>query len=98
MNSGRPLFLLPQATVFEVCAADPVSSDSLKSTAHSMEPASPTKAAASKKKSAASPMKRPSMAKMGRLLSFSKRGEKRSTAALVVEEAVSLGVAALPYY
>ena len=63
-----------------------------------MEPASPTKAAASKKKSAASPMKRPSMAKMGRLLSFSKRGEKRSTAALVVEEAVSLGVAALPYY
>jgi len=38
------------------------------------------------------------MAKMGRLLSFSKRGEKRSTAALVVEEAVSLGVAALPYY
>ena len=51
------------------------------------QPASPTKAA-SKKKSAASPMKRPSMAKMGRLLSFSKRGETRSTAALVVEEAV----------
>ena len=50
-------------------------------------PVSPTKAA-SKKKSAASPMKRPSMAKMGRLLSFSKRGETRSTAALVVEEAV----------
>ena len=51
------------------------------------QPASPTKAA-SKKKSAASPMKRPSMAKLGRLLSFSKRGEERSTAALVVEEAV----------
>ena len=51
------------------------------------QPASPTKAA-SKKKSAASPIKRPSMAKMGRLLSFSKRGETRSTAALVVEEAV----------
>merc|ERR1719424_198754 len=51
------------------------------------QPASPTKAA-SKKKSAASPMKRPSMAKLGRLLSFSKRGEDRSTAALAVEEAV----------
>ena len=51
------------------------------------QPASPTKAA-SKKKSAASPMKRPSVAKLGRLLSFSKRGEERSTAALVVEEAV----------
>ena len=57
------------------------------------QPASPTKAA-SKKKSAASPMKRPSMAKLGRLLSFSKRGEERSTAALVVEEAVEEAVRA----
>lgn len=55
-----------------------------------LEPASPTKAA--KKKSATSPgaaKKRPSMAKLGRILSFSKKGEKRqSSAALVAEEAV----------
>ena len=79
-DRSRPL-LPPQSDSFRRSVPQIQSRpDSLKSTAHSMEPASPTKAAASKKKSAASPMKRPSMAKMGRLLSFSKRGEKRSTA------------------